>query len=221
MKLALLLPGYLDSPDYLHLKLFEKRLIQLGYEVIRVDACDLWSSGDTQTYTITNYLRNIETIINNNTNKKPEEIILIGHSLGGYVAILAGNRFKQITRIVALCPPPTMENRAAKWKGQAIRQSRRDLPNDPHMYRIFEVPISYAQDALNYSAIEEIKNIHKPVMIGIALNDLVVLPEKTEQLAQVAHAPYVVKFPDMRHDFRKSQLQTSLVMDEIERFLKN
>jgi hypothetical protein len=33
MKLAILLPGYLDSPDYLHMSVFSKRLIELGFEV--------------------------------------------------------------------------------------------------------------------------------------------------------------------------------------------
>lgn len=31
MKVALLLPGYLDSPDYLHMQTFSKRLSELGY----------------------------------------------------------------------------------------------------------------------------------------------------------------------------------------------
>ena len=40
MKLALLLPGYLDSPDYLHMKIFEKGLKGLGYTTERLDP--LW-----------------------------------------------------------------------------------------------------------------------------------------------------------------------------------
>ncbi len=37
MKLALLLPGFLDSPDYLHLTTIEKGLQALGYTVVRLD----------------------------------------------------------------------------------------------------------------------------------------------------------------------------------------
>lgn len=34
MKIAVLLPGYLDSPDYLHMKFFDTRLTRLGYTVV-------------------------------------------------------------------------------------------------------------------------------------------------------------------------------------------
>ena len=60
MKLALLLPGYLDSPDYLHMKTFEKGLKKLGYTTERLDPCDLWKTGDVKNYTITNYLKQIQ-----------------------------------------------------------------------------------------------------------------------------------------------------------------
>jgi hypothetical protein len=37
MKVALLLPGYLDSPDYLHMMTFENMLKELGFVVERLD----------------------------------------------------------------------------------------------------------------------------------------------------------------------------------------
>ncbi len=60
MKIALLLPGYLDSPDYLHLITFEKRLKELGYAVERLDACNLWKNEDIENYTITNFIKQIK-----------------------------------------------------------------------------------------------------------------------------------------------------------------
>ena len=83
MKLALLLPGYLDSPDYLHMKVFEKRLIELGYTVERLDACDLWITKDTSNYTITNFVKQIKGRVDYYKSQSPEEIVLIGHSMGG------------------------------------------------------------------------------------------------------------------------------------------
>lgn len=80
MKLALLLPGFCDSPDYLHMKTFEKRLKELGYTVERLDPCSLWKTNDTTKYSITNYLTQINETIMTYKSKKPDEIVLIGHS---------------------------------------------------------------------------------------------------------------------------------------------
>ncbi len=57
MKVALLLPGYLDSPDYLHLRMFDKRLTKLGYTVERLDPCNLWKNNDISKYSITNFIK--------------------------------------------------------------------------------------------------------------------------------------------------------------------
>jgi hypothetical protein len=72
---------------------------------------------------------------------------------------------------------------------------------------------------LTYSAVEDVKYIHKPLMILIALNDVVVKPELTEQIVTHANNPYVVRQPNMGHDFRFSQSECDTVMSEIEKFI--
>ena len=54
----------------------------------------------------------------------------------------------------------------------------------------------------------------------IALNDVVVEPKYTEQIVDNANSPYVVRQPNMGHDFRKSEKECKIVMEEIEKFLK-
>lgn len=56
-------------------------------------------------------------------------------------------------------------------------------------------------------------------MIFIALNDTVVKPEWTEEIVSNANNPYVVRQPNMGHDFRNSQEECNIVMAEIEKFL--
>ena len=56
MKLAILLPSFLDSPDYLNMVTFEKWFTGLGYTTERLDACDLWKTGDVANYSMTNLL---------------------------------------------------------------------------------------------------------------------------------------------------------------------
>ncbi|MFA7301468.1 MAG: hypothetical protein WC069_04110 [Candidatus Shapirobacteria bacterium] len=81
MKLAILLPGYIESPDYHHLIVIDKKLSNLGYTVVRIDACGLWSTGNTINYTTTNYINQVQNIIDSYLSQNPTEIILVGHSL--------------------------------------------------------------------------------------------------------------------------------------------
>lgn len=219
MKLVLLLPGYLDSPDYLHLIIFEKRLQELGYTVERLDACNLWQVGDVASYSITNFLKQIKDRIDFYKNQNPDEILLLGHSNGGFTAIVAGSKFPEVTKIIALCPPPDKTGSEIKWKN-GLRVSKRDLPNNQNKFREFSIPISYLKDALQYSAVDAAKNIKKPLMIFIGLDDQVVPPSETEEIISATNNPYVVRLEGIGHDFRKSEEQTTRVADEITKFLK-
>jgi len=219
MKVALLLPGYLDSPDYLHLKIFEKRLNELGYTVERLDPCHLWETGDVNNYSITNYIQQIREKVESYKEQNPEEVVLIGHSLGGFTSIIAGSRIPEVTKIISLCPPPDRIGPSLRWEENKPRHSERELPDDPKQFRTFDVPYTFVIDGLQYSAAEEVKNIHKPIMIFIALEDKSIPPADTEQIVANANNPYVVRQPNMGHDFRNSQEECNIVMAEIEKFL--
>jgi len=219
MKLALLLPGYLDSPDYLHMITFENGLKKLGYTVERLDPCNLWKTKDTKNYTVTNFIKQIKDRIDHYEKQNPEEIVLVGHSMGGFTAIVAGSKIDEVTKIVALCPPPDRNNSVHKWGENGVRVSKRDLPDKSEEFIEFAIPYSHVKDVLHYSAVEEAKIIHKPLMIFIALDDKVVPPIDTEKIVNAANNPYVVRQPDMGHDFRFSQEQCNIVTEEIEKFL--
>lgn len=219
MKVALLLPGYLDSPDYLHMKTFEKGLRALGYTTERLDPCHLWETGKIEDYSLTNYLKQIKDRVAFYSAQHPGEIVLIGHSVGGFMSILAGRRLKEVTKIVSLCSPPDRIKSAGKWKGGKFLHTERDLPDNPQKFRSFYIPYSFAEDGLHYSAVEEVKHIHKPLMIFIAMEDTVVAPEETERIVVNANNPYVVRQKNMGHDFRHSQKECDVVMKEIEKFL--
>lgn len=220
MKIALLLPGYLDSPDYLHMKVFEKGLQKLGYVVERIDPCDLWKTDDVKNYTITNYIKQVTEIAQAYADKQLTEIVLVGHSLGAFVAIIVGNTCKVVSKIVSLCPPPDRIGQALKWQSKEYRHSERELPENPNNFRMFDIPASFNEDGFIYSAVEAVKEIEKPLMIFIAMEDKSVPPSETERIVEQAKHPYVVRQPKMGHDFRKSQVECDLVMSEIEKFLE-
>jgi pimeloyl-ACP methyl ester carboxylesterase len=219
MKLAILFPGYLDSPDYLHLKIFSASLKNLGYVTEIIDPCGLWKTNNIKNYSVTNYLKDIKAVIDSYKDQQPEEIILIGHSLGGFVAILAGNLFPQVTKIIALCPPASIDRLGSKWVNKSPRISKRDLPEDPTKFRNFEIPYSFVEDAQKYSAIDSVKKITKPLMILIGLDDKSIPQEETETLVSNANHPHVVKMPGIGHNFRHSATECNIVMSEIQDFL--
>lgn len=219
MKLVILLPGFLDSPEYLHIRTFEKRLKVLGYTTVKLDLCNLWKTGNAESYSITNCLKQIENKISFYKPKNPKEIILIGHSMGGFLSIIAGSRINEVTKIISLCPPPDRKHSKNKWEKGKYRVSKRDLPDNPQKFREFKIPYSFVEDGLQYVATEDVKKIHKPLMIFIALDDIIVPPKQTEKIIKNAHSPYVVKQKKMGHDFRFSQDECNIVMKEIEKFI--
>lgn len=221
MKVAILLPGYLDSPDYTHMMIFERRLVELGYIVERLDLGDLWKTGRTDNYTITNFLKQIKEKVDYYVTYNPEEIVLIGHSDGGLVSIIAGSRIEGIGRIVALCPPPDTTANAKRWIDKKDRVSKRDLPENKNNYKEFSIPYSYVEDSLKYSAVNEVKNINKPLMIFIALDDDVNNPNDTDKIVKNAKGSFVIRQRGVEHDFRKSATQCNIVMKHIEDFLIN
>ncbi|MFA6072431.1 MAG: alpha/beta hydrolase, partial [Janthinobacterium sp.] len=148
MKVALLLPGYLDSPDYLHLITFDKRLKELGYVVERLDLGNLWATGDASDYTVTHFIREIRTKVNFYQGQSVSEIVVIGHSRGAFTAIIAGSRIKGIDKIVALCPPPDIKASVKKWINKGNRVSKRDLPDNSDENREFSIPHRYVEDSL-------------------------------------------------------------------------
>lgn len=220
MKVALLLPGYLDSPDYRHMLNFEKGLKELGYTVERLDPCNLWKTKDTKNYTVSNFIKQIKERVDYYKGQNPEEIVLIGHSMGGFSAIVAGSKIDEVTKIVALCPPPDRKHSVHKWGENGVRTSKRELPDNPTEFIEFAIPYSHVTDFLQYSAVDEAKKITKPLMIFIALDDVVVPPSDTEKIVNAASNPYVVRQKNMGHDFRHSQEECDIVMSEIKKFLE-
>jgi pimeloyl-ACP methyl ester carboxylesterase len=219
MKLAIIFPGYLDSPNYRHMKIFSERFKKLGYETVVLDPCHLWETNEIKNYTVTNYLKDIRATLDLYKDKNPEETVLVGHSLGGAVSIMAGSMYSEVTKIVALCPPASTKALGLRWENKPSKLSRRDLPEDPTKFREFDVPYSFVEEANTYSALETVKKINKPLMILIALADTSVSAAETETLVTNANHPHVVRMENMGHNFRNSETECNLVMDEIQKFV--
>lgn len=218
MKLALLLPGYVESPGYRHLVVVDNKLKDLGYTTVRVDACSLWQTGDGANYTTTNYINQVKKIVNSYLPQRPTEIILIGHSLGVLVAVHVGTLYKEITKIICLSPPISLDRSDHKWIN-GFRTSKKDLPDNPTQFRELTVPASFVEDRKQYSIIKPLKNIHKDILIIIGEQDPSL--SEVEAVVKDLDLPKFIKIKDMGHDFRQSEELCLQVATEIEKFLKN
>lgn len=217
MKLALLLPGYLESADYRHLVVIDEELSRMGYEVKRVDPCLLWTTGDVAGYTLTSYIKQIKEIVDSCEKDEYGEIVLIGHSLGAAVAIIVGADDIRVTKVVCLSPAVVLDKSREKWGETGIRCSRKDLPNDPSAFREFCIPLSHLDDRKQHSVTDALLGLAIPIMFLFGSDDPTA--DEIKKVADNYKVSRVVKIENMSHDFRQSQDLCNRVAGEVKRFL--
>jgi pimeloyl-ACP methyl ester carboxylesterase len=217
MKLALLLPGYIESPDYLHLVVIDEGLSGLGYKVVRVDPCLLWATGEVENYILTNYIKQIKEIIDSYESDNLEEVVLVGHSLGASAAILVGADDIRVTKIVCLSPAVVLDKSREKWNESGIRCSKKDLPTDPNVFREFCVPLSHLDDRKQYSVTEALHDLTIPTMFLFGSDDP--SADEIQKVVDSAQISKVVRIENMSHDFRQSLDLCNRVADEVKKFL--
>jgi pimeloyl-ACP methyl ester carboxylesterase len=216
MKLALLLPGYLESPDYRHLVVIDDSLTKLGYKVVRVDPCGLWQTRDTSYYLTTNYISQVAGIIKSYLEQKPEDIILVGHSLGCLVALQVSAEIPQVTKVVCLSPPSSLDKSDHKWVN-GYRTSKKDIPGNGEQFIEFTIPYSFTEDRKQYSMIASFEGCQKPILTIMGEDDPSI-SELEPVLTKLNHLTFK-KFANMGHDFRHSEEFCHQVADEIVNFV--
>lgn len=114
--LVILIPGYLDTKDYNHLKELSTDLANDGYIAVRFDPTGTWESGGgIESYTVGQELRDITDILEYmGARSKYERIILGGHSLGGFISILYAASDPKIASVFAIMPPYALARSSKK-----------------------------------------------------------------------------------------------------------
>ena len=216
MKLALLLPGYVESPDYHHLVVIDNHLTDSGYTTLRVDPCNLWKTGDGSAYSTTAYINQVKDIVNSYLSQNPTEIILVGHSLGCLVALTVSFLFDEVTKIICLSPPASLSNSDHKWI-DGFRTSKKDLPDKPTEFRELTVPISFTIDRKQYSIPIAFKNNQKPLLVITGGDDP--SSEEIENITKGLAQTTFTSIEGMGHDFRQSEQLCQKVAIDIKKFL--
>jgi pimeloyl-ACP methyl ester carboxylesterase len=222
-KLALVLPGLLDTKDYLHIQRHVNLLANLGFLAVSFDPPGTWESGeDPHLYTSSNYLEAIDELVDY-FDQRP--VFVAGHSLGGRMAMVAAAKNPAIEAFAAIMAankfirPDNYEERVVRWRRNRTKVITRDLPNDPKQKKQFELPYSFSKDARQYDALGRLRTLKKPKLFIAGKADDRVSPETVSNIFEEAAAPKEIKMIDYGHDYRRSRAAIEEVGKHIRNFV--
>src|SRR5690606_21567041 len=93
-RLALVLPGKLDTKDYAHMRSHVDFLATKGFLAVSFDPPGTWESpGDIELYTMTNYIKAVNELISYFNNRPT---FVMGHSRGATIATIVGAQNKNV-----------------------------------------------------------------------------------------------------------------------------
>jgi pimeloyl-ACP methyl ester carboxylesterase len=179
-KLALVLPGLLDTKDYPHMHRHVDLLAERGFYALSFDPPGTWGSmGGIGSYTMSNYIKAVNQLIELCSDKPT---LLVGHSLGGLIAALAAISHPHVVGFASFMSPfsfITSVNGEAygariplhEWQAIGAKESRRDLPDDRSKQRLFHLPYAFAEDAKQYNSLPGLSKLTKPKLMGTGDTD--------------------------------------------------
>lgn len=220
-KLALVLPGRLDTKDYVHMHSHVEFLASRGYFALSFDPPGTWESPENiNLYTTTNYLKAINELIEYFGNKPT---FLIGHSRGGTVSILAGSINPHVINfvpIMATYGEPSSPEPGAIRAG--VKISYRDLPpgiTKTTEQKKFALPMNYFLDGEQYNVVDILKNCTKPKLILYGTHDSFTTPERANDVFEIIIEPKMLYELHSEHDYRYDPNTIEEVNQVIGKFL--
>ncbi len=202
-KLAIIIPGRLDTKDYANNVSHIEYLASKGYFALSFDPPGTWDSpGGIELLTTTNYIKAVNELIEYFGNKPT---VLMGHSRGGTVAMLAGPKNSNITHLISINSsyggPIDVD---APVPGKS-RISFRDLPpgtTRTKEQKQFDLPYQYFEDSEKYNALSGLKNCKTPKLFFYGIKDELSTPEIVKRMFAAADQPKMIHELDSEHDYR-------------------
>lgn len=203
-KLAIVLPGRLDTKDYACFDSHLKYLSEKGFFAISFDPPGTWESpGGIELFTTTNYIKAVDELIEYYGNKPT---FLIGHSRGGTTSILAGTSSPHVIAfapIMATYGEPTPPDEESIRTG--VKISHRDLPpgtKKTEEQKDFALPINYFKDGEKYNVVGVLEKCTKPKLILYGTRDEFTAPERVKEVFEALPEPKMIHELNTDHDYR-------------------
>lgn len=203
-KLAIVVPGRLDTKDYLHNTSLVDFLAERGYFALSFDPPGTWESpGSIDLYTTTNCLNAVDELIEYFGGKPT---LIAGHSRGGTIAMLAGPKNPHITHIVpifAYYGAPADPEPERIVDGAVV--SFRDLPPGTEKtkeQKEFRLPLNYFKDGAQYNALDGLKSCTKPKLFFYGEEDDMNEPQYVKEAFEISSEPKIIHGVKSDHDYR-------------------
>ncbi len=220
-RVAILLPGRLDSKDYINFDQHAKYLANKDFFIVAFDPPGTWESpGDISLFTTTNYIKAVNELIEY-FGSKPT--LLLGHSRGAATAILAGTNNPCVSGIISVMANfgvPTAPDEKSFKRG--YQDEFRDMP--PGIYETdikkeFKLPVVYWEDGKKYNAGETLKKCSKPKLLVYGTEDEFTTPDEVKSLYKIIPEPKMLKEINSTHDYRYYPEAIEAVNEAVGEFL--
>lgn len=149
-----------------------------------------------------------------------KNILLGGHSKGGFIAMLYASRDPRISTVLSIMSTYSigrLNNKATieKWKQEGYRLLQRDIPKKTET-KEFCVPYTYVIDRLRYNVLDEIQNYHGRLILVAGELDKTVLPDDVKPIFDKANQPKkFILIENIGHDYRHNDNEISIVNEHI------
>jgi uncharacterized protein len=182
------LHGFASTPLSTKAQFFKTRFAGHPFEIPQLDG------GDFEKLTVTGQLAILDAAIHG------ERVILMGSSLGGYLAALYASRHANVERMVLLAPALAFPKRWRNRFTQAEMEEWREggIRNFYHFGYKEERPLGYrfVEDALQY---EDQPDFRQPALIFHGLRDDVVPASVSSDFA-ASHSNVELRLVDSGHE---------------------
>lgn len=202
-KVAILMPGRLDTKDYINFVSHGEYLSKRGFLVVAIDPPGTWDSpGDLENYSTTTYIKCVNEIVDYFGNRPT---LLLGHSRGGATAMLVSSNpsVSWLAVVNSSYGAPTPPEPSEVKNG--ILTECRDLP--PGNVRTdeqkrFDLPMTYFEDASKYSPRVALGNFKGPKLLVHATRDEFTKLDKVKNIYDGLLEPKTFVQIDCTHDYR-------------------
>ena len=219
-KLAILMPGRLDTKDYANFVSHADYLSKQGYLVVAIDPPTSWESpGELSNYTTTSYVQAVNEIISYFGNRPT---LLLGHSRGGATAMLcSGNpAVSGVVLVNAAYGNPSPPDATKIDNGKLVEY--RDMPPGnvrTEEQKRFDLPLAYFEEGATHNPVKALQEFKGPKLLVIASEDEFVSVTRVKEVFNSLAEPKEFLEINGTHDYRLYPEEIEAVNIALEKFV--